>query len=264
MRVAVWQTIKPILVSEIIAEKARKERKALQQRMNNRHSEITLHYATFKSKLDPSVHTNSALPIAIEVCALPSVKALIMRDDAHKSISYEDFAAVADALPAEHATQSAQLKHDLAAMLRRNSMLARSLTRVHEPDEILERACAYFSCNQCHCTTAAKPQSYLSIYRHWLVWHPHLAWEPQNWPPNIFSKASRDTPWVDVAHADVKQALAILTAVRLPLETTKKQVDDMVISERLRCMCGEPRRYSIEPETWLDLVRVLICIRVQG
>ena len=276
--IIVWKNLSPKLLELIAQEHREREQLVYAARLAERSNEAAPFYAAL---IATSAHEDDRplMPNLHDACRLPSLAALLAADDARTPVSQARFTTISSQLLVEAQQYIRQAKCDLAEMIWRvkntqHSVVLNPDKRPRAPpmppmdateiEALLARGTTLFVCKNCPVlgTGMYGVMELMSARRacvHWRECHPGLQWN-DGWPyegvydkRRSFKLRPKRLPFVD-AYSGESYIRKAVVEIGLNENASHVELDTLVRTSRLICMCGSPRLQPVGDLSWAKLV----------
>lgn len=174
----------------------------------------------------------SLMPNWVDFAKLPSVRALMHRNDTLDDISRAEFIAAVPEMLRDIEQYKVHAKVAIVEHIKHHhSEMRRTLEGV-EPADALERYYAYFTCASSECSRVSYA-TFAEYHAHWRTEHTHHTWMAED--PEM-----KEWPRVWLSYSLPKVARGVLRANAIPLDTPQRFLNKWVREGRLYCTCGDP------------------------
>lgn len=263
MNSVVWINLLPKLEPLLQEEKARKTLEAYHERVQQRLEQLSGYYNEWVKDIPED--ERGLMPNTHDGARLPCLLALAQADDAQGDLSLEDFLPLSGQVLIEakvyltHAKEIAvmMLQDDIHKMPDYDVWYAEleSLSA----DDALSRHYALFECEEQYDVCNTGIVAFEELHSHWRMAHPQTAWGTAG-PPQLH--VAPGTPAKLLTRIRCRGSYRVggemLDAVRLPRNTPRAVLDELVKSGRLYCACGDP---SMPPPAELDWLTLVSSVR---
>ncbi|KAI0737835.1 hypothetical protein C8Q80DRAFT_306188 [Daedaleopsis nitida] len=272
----IWKNIRPKLEELLETEKNDRIAAALRARVKQRRKEIHVFYQAFVNRTFAD-DERAFLPNLCDAGFLPSATELATANDAQDVITEEQFAAIEERLLVEvqqHAEKVQRVLYKLLVDSRRSHRDKTPIPRLELAQLEVEvaKASALFVCQNCEPRRSGhfgRPLRQLITYSaagicaHWRETHPLVKWTAG--PPPVESVAFRTANWwrrrtdpsprvMAMRRGILNLASDAVKALGLPEDTTYAEMDELVRTRSLVCLCGDPTLPAADESSWAELV----------
>ncbi len=263
MNSVVWINLLPKLEPLLQKEKERKTREAYHGRVERRLEQLSSYYAEWVK--DITEDERRLMPNTRDGARLPCLLALAQANDAKGDLSLEDFLPLSGQVLIEAKAYLTRAKEIAVMMLQDNidkmpdyEVWYAELEAL-STDDALSRHYALFECEEQYDVCNTGIITFEELHAHWRTAHPKTAWGTAG-PPQLH--VAPGTPAKLLTRIRCRGSYRVggemLDAVRLPRNSPRAVLDELVKSARLYCACGDP---SMPPPGDLDWLKLVSSVR---
>ncbi|KAI0755804.1 hypothetical protein C8Q74DRAFT_1452363 [Fomes fomentarius] len=227
----IWTNLRPKLEAQIAVER---QRQIVNERVERAFNRLCDMIELFEGYIEENMpeEERTLMPNWVDFAKLPSVQALMHRDDAQGNISTAEFTAAVPEMLRDIEQYKAHAKVAIVEHIRQHHPeMQRTLEGV-EPADALERYYAYFVCASSDCGRVSYA-TFAEYHAHWRTDHTDHKWMAED--PEM-----KEWPRVWLSYSLPQVARGVLCANEIALDTPQRLLNEWVREGRLYCACGDP------------------------